>query len=273
MFGWFTKRRRRKIIQTPFPSAWEDILRRNFAPFNLLSPEAQEQLRNLIKVFVTEKIWAGCGGIELTDEIRITIAAMACLLILNINHNYYENVETILVYPEDVVLPERPIGFFETVTAPMEPEGPVTGQAFEQGPLILVWDAIMTSIEEPGCGYNVVYHEFAHMLDMRDGIADGTPLLSNRAKYRDWARICSHEYLKLLRDVEKGKRTFLDEYGATDEVEFFAVATEHFFDQPVQMIKTAPELYHILKDYYHQDPAQWPGRNSTGKLRTLTHSG
>lgn len=256
MFKWFTKRRRRKIIQAPFPSAWEDILRRNVACFDLLTPEEQARHRDLIKVFVEEKEWVGCSGLDLTEEMRITIAAMACLLILNINHNYYENVETILVYPEDVVLPERQIGFFEMVTQPLEPEGPVTGQAFEQGPLILVWDAVLQSIEEAGSGYNVVYHEFAHKLDMLDGIADGTPRLPNGARYRDWTKTCSREYLKLLKDVEKGRRTFLDEYGATDEAEFFAVATEHFFDQPVQMMKAAPDLYRILKEFYRQDPAR-----------------
>ena len=256
MFGWFTKRRRKKIIQTPFPSSWEEILRHNVPSFKLLNSEEREHLRNLIKVFIAEKEWVGCGGLRLIDEMRVTIAAMACMLILSLNHNYYKNVETILIYPEDVVLPERQIGFFEMVTQPMEPDGPITGQAFEQGPLILVWDAVLQSIEEAGSGYNVVYHEFAHKLDMQDGVADGTPLLSDGAKYRDWVKICSREYLKLLKDVEKGKRTFLDEYGATDEVEFFAVATEHFFDQPVQMLKAAPELYRVLKEFYRQDPAQ-----------------
>jgi Mlc titration factor MtfA (ptsG expression regulator) len=256
MLGWFTKHRRQKIIQSPFPSTWEAIVRRNVAYFSLLTPEEQSRLRDLIKVFIAEKEWVGCGGIDLTDEMQVTIAAMACLLILNISHDFYGNVETILVYPEDVVLPERPIGFFETVTSPLEPIGPITGQAFEQGPLILVWDAVLQSIEEAGSGYNVVYHEFAHKLDMQDGIADGTPPLSNKIKYQDWAKTFSREYSKLLKDVAKGKRTFLDEYGATDETEFFAVATEHFFDQPVQMAKAVPDLYRILKDFYKQDPAR-----------------
>jgi len=273
MFDWFTKRRRRKIIQAPFSPLWEGILLRNVTHVKLLGQEEQECLRNLIKVFIAEKEWIGCSGITITDEMRVTISAMACLLILHMDHNYYENVETILVYPYDIVLPERQIGFFETVTQPLEPEGPITGQAFDQGPLILVWDAVLQSIEEAGSGYNVVYHEFAHKLDMQDGIADGTPLLSNRAEYSDWVKICSREYLKLLKDVEKGKRTFLDEYGATDEVEFFAVATEHFFDQPVQMLRAAPELYRILKEFYRQDPARRTVGASSHQGTCLTHSG
>ncbi|MEN6639498.1 MAG: M90 family metallopeptidase, partial [Smithella sp.] len=123
-------------------------------------------------------------------------------------------------------------------------------------PLILVWNAVLESIRYAGSGYNVVYHEFAHKLDMQDGLADGTPQLQCRAKYRDWVKTCSREYLRLLKDVEKGKETFLDEYGATNEAEFFAVATEHFFDQPRPMIQHAPELYRVLKEFYNQDPAK-----------------
>ena len=256
MFNWFAKHRRRKLTEAPFPLEWENIIRRNAGFYPLLNEEERRRLHEMIQVFIAEKFWEGCGGLELTAEMKVTIAAMACLLILNIPHTYYENVETILVYPDDVVLPERRLGFFENALEPLEAEGPVTGQACEQGPLILVWDAVLQSIEEAGCGYNVVYHEFAHKLDMQDGLADGTPRLSNRERYRDWVKTCTREYLKLLKDVEKGKRTFLDEYGATDEAEFFAVATEHFFDQPGQMLKAAPDLYRVLKDFYRQDPAK-----------------
>ncbi len=249
-------------MQAPFPLEWENIIRRNVAYDNFLDEKEKKRLRELTQVFLAEKAWEGCGGLELTDEMRVTIAAMACTLILNIPHNYYANVETILVYPEDLVLPQRQLGFFENALEPLEMEGPITGQAFEQGPLILVWDAVLQSMEEAGCGYNVVYHEFAHKLDMQDGAADGMPQLQDRLRYRDWGKICSREYLKLLKDVEKGRRTFLDEYGATDEAEFFAVATEHFFDQPQQMLKAASDLYRVLKEFYRQDPARRAGRKS-----------
>jgi len=255
MLDWFTKRRRRKLTHAPFPSNWEEMIRRNVAPYCMLDEAERKHLRELIAVFIAEKSWEGCGGLELTDEIRVTISAQACLLILNLPHIFYENVETIIVYPFDLVLPERKLGFFENTLEPLESIGPITGQAFEQGPLILVWDAILDGIRHASSGYNVVYHEFAHKLDMQDGVADGTPRLRDRSEYRDWVKTCSREYLQLLKDVEKGKRTFLDEYGATDEVEFFAVATEHFFDQPLLMIKSAPELYRVLKEYYRQDPA------------------
>ncbi|PKN10898.1 MAG: hypothetical protein CVU70_01610 [Deltaproteobacteria bacterium HGW-Deltaproteobacteria-5] len=263
MFEWFSKQRRLKIMEEPFPSEWEDMIRRNMVHYSMLGDDEQKRLRGLIQIFMTEKSWEGCGGLELTDEIRVTISAQACLLILNLPHNYFENVETILVYPSEMMLPQRKPGFFETVLEPLEPARPISGQAFQQGPVILAWDTALYQGRQSTSGGNVIYHEFAHKLDMQDGAADGTPRLRDREEYRDWVKTCSRdwvktcsrEYLRLLHDVEKGKRTFLDEYGATDEAEFFAVATEQFFCQPVQMITSAPELYRVLKEFYRQDPA------------------
>jgi len=255
MFGWFAKQRRQKLNEASFPPDWEDMIHRNMTPYCTLNGAERKHLQELIQVFISEKSWEGCGGLELTNEIRVTISAQACLLLLNLSHNYYENVETIIVYPSEVVLPERKLGFFETALEPLETMGPVSGQAFHQGPVILAWDAVLHGGRAEHA-FNVVYHEFAHKLDMQDGAADGTPRLRDRAEYRDWVKTCSQEYLRLLKDVEKGKRPFLDEYGATDEAEFFAVATEHFFNQPLQMIRAAPELYRVLKEYYRQDPAK-----------------
>ena len=255
MFDWFAKKRRQKLLEAPFPPDWEDMIRRNMSHYCMMDDVERKHLRELIQVFIAEKSWEGCGGLELTNEIRVTISAQACLLLLNLPHDTYENVETIIVYPSDVILPERKLGFFETTLEPFDPDYPVSGQAFKQGPVILVWDAVLQGGRHAEYGFNVVYHEFAHKLDMQDGAADGTPRLRDRAEYRDWVKTCSREYLRLLKDVEKGKRTFLDEYGATDEAEFFAVATEHFFNQPSQMIESAPELYRVLKEYYRQDTA------------------
>ena len=265
MFGWLTKKRRKKILEAPFPFEWENIIQKRMAHYRMLNEDEQKRLCERIAVFMAEKNWEGCGGLELTDEIRVTISAMACLLILNLPRQGYENVESILVYPSERVLPEPKIGFFETALAPLETPGPISGQAFEQGPVILVWDAVAESIRYAGSGYNVVYHEFAHKLDMQDGVADGTPRLRDRAEYRDWVKTCSREYQKLLKDVERGKRTFLDDYGAKDEVEFFAVSTEHFFDQPLRMRRAAPELYRVLKNYYRQDPAAREGQYAAAR--------
>jgi Mlc titration factor MtfA (ptsG expression regulator) len=261
MFSWLVNRRRKKLIQGPFPLVWEDIIQRNVAHYCMLDNTERTHLQELIRVFIAEKDWEGCGGLELTDEIRVTISAQACLLLLGLPHNYYENIQTIIVYPSTVVPPQRKLGVFEITLAPVEGPLPILGQAFQQGPVVIIWDAALHGGRHPESGHNVVYHEFAHKLDMLDGAADGTPPLRDRAEYRDWVQACSREYLRLRHDAEDGKKTFLDAYGATNEAEFFAVATEQFFDQPLLMIKHAPDLYNVLKEYYRQDPAQRTEKN------------
>ena len=256
MFDWFTHRRRKRLTQAPFPAAWEAIIRRNVAHYGMLDDALRVHLHALIQVFIAEKYWEGAGGLEITDEIRVTISAQACLLLLGLSHNYYRNVESIIVYPSTVVPPERRPRFFETTLAPVEREVPILGQAFERGPVIIIWDAALQGGRHPELGHNVIYHEFAHKLDMLDGLADGTPALRDRAEYHDWVQTCSREYLRLKRDAEKGRKTFLSAYGATSEAEFFAVATEQFFDRPKQMLDHAPNLYRVLREYYRQDPNQ-----------------
>ncbi len=256
MFRWFVNRRRKKLTRTPFLSLWEDIIRRNVGHYCFLEDAERDQLRALIQVFIAEKYWVGAGGLELTDEIRVTISAQACLLLLGLPHNYYKNVKSIIVYPSTVVPPARKSGFFENTLAPVGPAQPIIGQAFHKGPVIIIWDAALRGGRHPKSGHNVIYHEFAHKLDMLDGSADGTPPLKDRAEYRDWVQTCSDEYLRLKNRTEKGKKSFLNAYGATNEAEFFAVATEQFFDQPRLMIKHAPDLYRVLKNYYRQDPCQ-----------------
>jgi Mlc titration factor MtfA (ptsG expression regulator) len=266
MFHWLIGHRRKKLTQAPFPAVWEDIIRRNVAHYCILEDAQRALLHALIQVFIAEKNWEGAGGLELTDEIRVTISAQACLLLLGLPHNYYRNVRTIIVYPSTVVPPQRKTSFFENTFAPVELEQPIIGQAVQQGPVIIIWDAALRGGRHPELGHNVIYHEFAHKLDMLDGAADGTPPLRDRAECRDWVLTCSHEYLRLMHNTERGKKSFLNAYGATNEAEFFAVATEQFFDQPRLMIEQAPDLYRVLQGYYRQDPAERVSRNKcTGK--------
>jgi MtfA peptidase len=262
MFHWLLDHRRKKISEAMFPASWEDAMRNNVRHYCVLDPSEKAHLRALIQVFIKEKYWEGCGGLDLTDEIRVTISAQACLLLLGIKHDYYRNVLSIIIYPSTVVPPQRKIGYFETVHAPVEITNPIIGQAFQQGPVILVWDAVLRSGRHPERGHNVVYHEFAHKLDMLDGTADGTPPLQDLDEYKDWVTICSREYLRLRHDAGKGKRSFLDAYGATTEAEFFAVATEQFFDKPTRLKEQAPDLYRVLKEYYNQDPAVRVNQNT-----------
>jgi Mlc titration factor MtfA (ptsG expression regulator) len=256
MFDWFRERRRKKLIQTAFPSSWEEIIRRNVAHYCMLEDTERAHLHALIKVFISEKNWEGAGGLELDDEIRITISAQACLLILNLPHNYYQNVQSIIVYPSTVVPPQRKLRSFEITTAPIDIEQPILGQAFLRGPVIVIWDAALHGGRHPELGHNVIYHEFAHKLDMLDGVADGAPPLRNRTEYREWNLICSHEYKRLRNDAAMGRKSFLNVYGATSESEFFAVATEQFFNRPRLMIEQASDLYRVLQEYYRQNPSE-----------------
>jgi MtfA peptidase len=262
MFHWLSDHRRKKLTEAPFPAAWEQIVRSNVAHYCMLDIAEQNHLKDLIKVFIAEKYWEGCGGLELTDEIRVIVSAQACLLLLGLPHEFYKNVMTILVYPSTVVPPKRKLGHFEIAQAPIEASHPIIGQAFQQGPVIIIWDAALNGSRHPEQGHNVVYHEFAHKLDMLDGAADGTPPLRDRKEFQDWVVTCSREYLRLKGEVKAGRKSFLNAYGSTNEAEFFSVATEEFFDRPLRMKEHSPDLYRVLKEYYRQDPAERVGRNS-----------
>jgi MtfA peptidase len=255
MFHWLRDHRRAKARKLLFPLEWETFVRANVAHYNVLDDAERAELKAMIQVFIEEKNWEGCGGLELTDEIRVTIAAQACLLQLGLPHDYYRNVKSILVYPTTVVLPERKLSMFEHVQGPVHGAIPILGQALYYDAVILVWDDLLRGARHPEHGHNLVYHEFAHQLDMLDGAADGTPVFKDRLQFAEWVVVCSHEYLRLRKLADEGHKTFLDVYGATNEAEFFAVATEEFFDRPLVLQKNAPELYHVLSSYYRQDPA------------------
>ena len=248
--------RRKKILENPFPPEWESILLRNVKHFRRLSEEKRKHLRELVQVFVAEKNWEGCGGLAMNDEIRITIAAQACLLVLELPHDLYSGVDSIFVYPTTVIIPERPIGVFERPGTIRQGSTPILGEAHLRGPVILVWDSVLQMARHPESGHNVVYHEFAHKLDMADGRIDGTPPLENKEQYEQWTKICSKEFLQLRARSSGGRPTFLDSYGAVNEAEFFAVITEQFFDQPEALKRYHPELYAVLRAFYRQDPVK-----------------
>lgn len=257
MLRWLRARLRRKRLAAPFPAAWEAILARNVVHDRWLDAAERRRLRDLVRIFVAEKRWEGCGGLVLDDEIRVTIAARACLLLLGrpAAEDAYRRVRTILVYPSTVVPPPRPLRPFEIATAPIEAPEPILGQAWLRGPVILVWDAVRRTGRHPEHGHDVVFHEFAHQLDLLDGGADGTPPLATAEERRRWAEVCSRAFLALRERRAGGERGLLDDYGATNEAEFFAVATEVFFDRPVDLRGEDPDLYGVLTAYYGQDPA------------------
>ncbi|HET8934403.1 MAG TPA: M90 family metallopeptidase [Polyangiales bacterium] len=256
MFDWFREKKREKILERPFPAEHIAVLERNVKHYLRLLPADQKRLRDLVQVFVAEKNWEGCGGLVLTDEMKVTIAAQACLLVLELPHRLYENVDSILVYPSTVVRPAARDGVFVR-TGTLIAEGPLVllGEAHQQGPVVLAWDRVLRDGQRPCDGHNLVYHEFAHKLDMLDGRADGTPPLLSQEERRRWHDVFEAEFIELRARAARGERTFIDEYAGVDEAEFFAVVTEHFFDQPAQLRAAHPELYNALHSFYRQDPA------------------
>jgi len=241
--------RRRRALAQPFPEAWREMLAQNVAHWRLLDHQERGRLEDLVRLLLVDKLWEASRGFELTDEIRVVISAMAGLLILGLDYDYYHRVTSIIVAPTTVVLAgERSVG--EGLYSD-EPE-PIIGQARYDGPVLIAWDSARAQARDPDHGHNVVYHEFAHKLDMLGGSFDGTPPLDSRAQYERWVRVCNAEYAS-LREGTSGD--LLDPYGAVNTGEFFAVVTEVFFDKPLQLEREKPELYAVLHDFYRQDPA------------------
>ena len=256
MFRWLTERRRRHILETPWPAAWDEIARRNVAAWAWLDDGERARLRQLAQVFLAEKHWEGCGGLELTDEMRVTIAAQGCLLVLGRDHDLFARVVSILVYPSAVMTPEARQYVFGRTTGPIAARTPIVGQAVRGDTVILAWDEVLRGSRDGDDGRNVVLHELAHAIDFLDGAADGTPPLGSRAEYRTWTDVLSAAYLALGEEVERGAPTgVLRAYGATNEAEFFAVATEAFFERPAQLASEHPELYAVLARFYNLDLA------------------
>ena len=245
--------RRRQLMAQPFPEAWREILERNVPLYQRLPDELKKQLHGLVQVFLAEKHFEGCGGQEITDEIRVTIAVQACILLLNRKPTFFPKLHSILVYPHTYVA--RNISSDGHIVS--EEESSRLGESWQNGPVVLAWDSVRGGTSNVQDAHNVVLHEFAHQLDQEDGAADGAPILAQRSRYVAWARVLGAEYEALRDSKKRCRRSVLDEYGATNPAEFFAVATEAFFEKPRQMQKRHPELYHELREHFQLDPAAW----------------
>ena len=251
MFNFFKNRRRRRILETPFPDEWEGYVREGFPLFNKLPPALQIKLRAKVQLFVAEKNFEGVAGFEVTDEIRVLVAAQACLLLLGNDEREFERLETVLLHADTYQSTSQKMVGQSVVS---EQEQSVLGQSWDVGVVSLSWKAAEHGADNPYDGFNVVIHEFAHQLDQESGAADGAPVLRTRGRYAAWQRVFSEEYERLRENVEKGRRTVMDDYGATHPAEFFAVASECFFEKPKQLKKRRPELYAELQTFYGQDP-------------------
>lgn len=251
VFGFLKRRRRERIRSQPFPPEWLAIIERN-VPMHARLPEADRlELQRRVLVFIDEKNFEGAGGLEMTDEIRVTIAAQACILLLRLDDDdYYPRLRSVVVYPTAYRVPG------EVRPGEVAPEHAVhLGESWNDGAVVLSWNSARRGAADPRDGKNVILHEFAHQLDQEDGAADGTPELDTWALYAPWARVLSEHYLALRKAARAGRKTLLDHYGATHEAEFFAVASECFFERPAQLRTRHPELYDELSRYYGQDPA------------------
>jgi MtfA peptidase len=253
MLGFWKQRRRKRIVAEPFTEEWEGYLQDNVGHYRYLGEDERRKLKDDLRIFIAEKVWEGCGGLQLTDEMRVTIAGQACLLTLFLDNDYYPNIESILVYPTG----------YRVRTRRHKPGGVVQvarehrlGEAHAIGPVILSWEDTLAGGRDGADGTNVAIHEFAHKLDMEDGRPEGTPRLHSNADYDEWHEVMSEAYDLLRRKLALAQPTVLDGYGATDASEFFAVATESFFERPCALQDEYPRLYDVLRKYYRQDPAE-----------------
>jgi len=258
LFTWYVLNYRKKkqiqsLLAAPFPDTWISILQRNLPLYRKLPPSLQRELQGHINVFLSQKIFVGGGELAITEEIKLTIAGQACMLLLGRKTNYFPRHTTVVVYPG--AYKGKQIHYDGLLEIESEYTG--LGESWYRGPVILSWDDVKHGIFDVSDGHNVVLHEFAHQLDQEDSAMDGAPLLLTQSQYISWARVLTDEYNELQRKVNKGQVSVIDEYGATNPAEFFAVATEVFFEKPQQLKRRHEPLYEELKQFYHLDPAEW----------------
>jgi len=248
---WLKNWRRNRIAARKFPDEWLQILERNVPLYNRLPPRDKAELRRHILVFIAEKRFEGCGGLEITDEMKVIIAAQACILLLHRQTDYYPGLSSILVYPHAFIAHRA-----EYLPGGIVAEGPqvLLGESHRQGAVVLSWDDVRHASADVHDGHNVVFHEFAHQIDIAEGRGDNSSVLKSDSSYIAWARVLQKDYERLKQAAQQNRPAFLDKYGATDPAEFFAVATEFFFEKPGELKQLHPDLYNELKRFYHQDP-------------------
>jgi Mlc titration factor MtfA (ptsG expression regulator) len=246
--------RRRQLRARPFPDYWREILKHRVPYVRRLPADLQLQLKRHMQVFIAEKHFVGCDGLEITDEVRVTIAAQACLLLLNRRTDYFPDLTHILVYPGSFIVKRvrnDPSGVL------LEQRQTLAGESWSQGKVILSWADVLAGAGDVEDGRNVVIHEFAHQLDQEDGVANGAPILGKRAYQQRWVEVFTREFTTLQQRAELQQASLLDHYGATDPAEFFAVASEVFFERPQQLSAEHPALYELLSGFYKVNPLSW----------------
>jgi hypothetical protein len=251
--GWVEKRRR-QVARRPLSPQWRAIVEQRMAPYRQLTPDQRQRLQEQMQVFLAEKQYLGCNELAVSEEMRVTIAAIASLLLLHDQGHYFLKLKTILLYPS---------AYWVTETVPTDryihQERRVSrlGESWSRDQLVLAWDQVDYDSHHWQDGRNVVLHEFAHQLDQAEGSANGVPRLPKEIDPDHWSRVMTAAYNDLTAAVEKNRRTRLNRYGATNPAEFFSVATETFFEQPQKLQRHYPELFELLRCYYQVNPASW----------------
>lgn len=251
-----------RLPTDPIPEGWSGIVASQVPLAARLNDEDRERLFRLVQLFLEEVPLEGVGGIEITEEIRVTIAAQACLLLLHMPYPRYTRVRRVLVYPTSFVPRTAPRLTHGHI---VPPDVPLRGQAWPTGVVVLGWDAVEHGTVSPRDGGNVVLHEFAHMLDAEDGEMDGIPILDSGSAYREWSAAVTERFRDHAARTARGEETVLDPYGAENRAEFFAVATVTFFETPAALREHEPELYGLLADFYGVDPAPRAGSARAGE--------
>lgn len=243
-----------RAVEEPFPKEWRKTLMHNFPVYRRMPTDLQLQLKLLIKQFIHEKSFIACAEFEITDEVRVTIAASACLLLLNRDTDVYAGLHYILVYPDAFLIQREALDSAGLQT--MKKTG-VLGESWSNGKVILSWQDVLKGNRNFSDGANVAIHEFAHQLDHETGATNGSPSLGGAARYERWATVFTDEFKRLQQAAYRGDATLIDHYGATEPAEFFAVVTETFFEKPAQMASQHPSLFQELQKYYKVDPRDW----------------
>lgn len=256
IFGkpYYVEYRRDKVRAMPFPDNWRKIIRARMPYFHQIPTDLQLQLKKHIQVFLAEKNFIGTHGLVINDEIKVTIAAQACLLLLNRKTDYYPKLKTVVVYPDAFVKTQM---VQDQAGLHSEQRSVMLGESWSYGRIVLSWQHTILGAELPNDGSNLVIHEFAHQLDSEKGYANGAPMLGKNSSYQCWSKVFEFEFETLKRSVAVGEHTLLDSYGATDPAEFFAVASEVFFERSIELFNQHKSLYLQLKNYYRVDPVNW----------------
>ncbi|MDX1347018.1 MAG: zinc-dependent peptidase [Thiomicrorhabdus chilensis] len=242
---------RSTLIQHPIPhDIWRSLMHQALI-FKGLNSVEKAHLRELSVLFLQNKNFIGAQQLQVTEEMKVAVAAQACLPILKLGLDYYDGWHNIILYPSTFKVKRRVIDAIGLVS---EQEHLLGGEAWSTGPVIVSWEQVKANLVEPKRGHNVVIHEFAHKLDMLNGVANGLPPLHSGMIRKEWTEAFNSAFSHLLFQTEHGLRPDIDPYAATSAAEFFAVCSEYFFSAPNQLFKKLPEIYHILSLFYRQNP-------------------